>query len=175
MLEYTNGCRLGSWVTVWKRDKLNIASRSYDYDGNLIDSHESEGNKNGFTPEEIAQAEETIKTLPKPAHRCDNLYIRFGMLPKDGKSRNWASGEKENGISAYNARYHPIDGTYSRYGSLPGAAISHLMRGSTIWLLTGDEVGTGSDGEPLLGNVKKIATLKLNDDGNYEVKRKYKK
>jgi hypothetical protein len=36
-------------------------------------------------------------------------------------------------------------------------------------LLTGDEVGVGSDGEPLLANIREIADLRFLDDGWLEI------
>lgn len=39
------------------------------------------------------------------------------------------------------------------------------MRGANIYFVTGDVVGTGSDGEPLLANVKIIAEAHASENG----------
>lgn len=159
-----SGFRPGSWVRIESDDLLNYRWREYDYDGNIV------AQRGEFTASEDAEAEKIIKSLPRPAHRVDDIYIRFGALPKGGKSRNWASGEYERGVSVYRARYNVNTGTYQPFGALPGAEIAHLLRGSKILLVTGDKVGTGSDGEPLLSNVRIIAELELEPDGGYRAK-----
>lgn len=163
-LKVTIGYCPGSWVRIESDDLLNYRWREYDYDGNIV------AQRGEFTASEDAEAERIIKSLPRPAHRVDDIYIRFGNLPKGGKSRNWASGEYERGVSVYRAHYNVSTGTYQPFGALPGAEIAHLLRGSKIWLVTGDKIGAGSDGEPLLTNVIIIAELELEPDGGYRAK-----
>ncbi len=160
-LKVTIGHCAGGWVRIETDDLLDYRWREYDYDGNIVRQ------RGEFTASEDAEAARIIKSLPRPAHRVDDIYIRFGDLPKGGKSRNWASGKYENGVSVYRARYNVNTGTYQTFGALPGAEIAHLLRGSKILLVTGDKVGTGSDGEPLLANVIIIAELKYTD-GEYK-------
>jgi len=164
MMKAISGFCAGSWVRVESDDLLNYRWREYDYDGNIV------AQRGEFTASDDDEAEKIIKSLPKPAHRVDDIYIRFGALPKGGRSRNWASGEYERGVSVYRARYNVNTGTYQPFGALPGAEIAHLLRGSKILLVTGDKVGTGSDGEPLLSNVRIIAELELEPDGGYRAK-----
>ena len=68
------------------------------------------------------------------------LYYRFGDIPEDGYSSIWRIDEligKEKGVSVYEAYY---------YGSR--------------YLVTGDLLDErGSDGEPLIKNVKIIKKL----------------
>lgn len=162
-MKVTIGYCTGSWVRIESDNLLNYRWREYDYDGNIVRQ------RGEFTASEDAEAERIIKSLPRPVHRVDDIYIRFGTLPKGGRSRNWASGEYERGVSVYRAHYNINTGTYQPFGALPGAEIAHLLRGSKIWLVTGDKVGTGSDGEPLLSNIKIIAELEYTD-GVYKVK-----
>lgn len=161
-MKVTNGYCAGSWARIEANDNLlDYRWREYDYNGNIV------AQRGEFTAAEDAAAERIIKSLPRPAHRVDDIYIRFGALPKGGKSRNWASGKYEDGVSVYRARYNVSTGTYQAWGALPGAEIAHLMRGSKIWLVTGDKVGTGSDGEPLLSNIISIHIPRAGDDSKY--------
>lgn len=90
------------------------------------------------------------------------LYIRFGKIPKDGFSKIHSYGEevgKEVGVSCYrclideNDVIHiclPLPFTESRWNVLQGF-IHYDNR--PAFLITGDVVGYGSEGEPLLKNV----------------------
>ena len=78
-------------------------------------------------------------------------YIRFGDIPENGKSYNYRDGFFEDGVSAYNALFFE-DGTYEIisnndiqiFGSISYAAQSPKYR------LYGEQIGLGSDGEPIL-------------------------
>lgn len=90
------------------------------------------------------------------------LYIRFGKIPQDGFSRIHSYGEevgKEVGVSCYrclideNDVIHiclPLPFTESRWNVLQGF-IHYDDR--PAFLITGDFIGYGSEGEPLLKNV----------------------
>lgn len=78
-------------------------------------------------------------------------YLRFGDIPKSGKSKNHLTGESEQGVSVYecviiNGRYKLVmpDLTHSACVSLSGV----LER--PCYLVSGAFIGRGSDGEPLL-------------------------
>lgn len=96
------------------------------------------------------------------------LYIRFGELPKDGKSRVHISGEpcvEEAGVSVYRA----IEANGVYYPELPeesnAAGVSDYFRylmesDSSVYLVTGDLLWLeGHDREPLLANPVVIADL----------------
>ena len=96
------------------------------------------------------------------------LYIRFGELPKDGKSRVHISGEpcvEEAGVSVYRA----IEANGVYYPELPeesnAAGISDYFRylmesDSPVYLVTGDLLWLeGHDREPLLANPVVVADL----------------
>lgn len=112
-----------------------------------------------------------------------NYYIRFGKWPEDERSevgeaflrsRAWvyaAIGEEqeeiEEGVSVYEATW---DETKSRWVIPTLGSDSYLAtldeiisQRREIFLVTGDEVGTGSDGEPLLRNVKLVKVLEYSD------------
>jgi len=160
-------------ITLWKdgyRAWLRLDGHThwaeYDYEGNLL--RKSDPQFGHEMPEDaLSELPSIIRTMHKPVVR--DFYIRFGELPKSGKSMNWASETQENGVSVYDASFNPMTGLYNPYGALPGAEINYLIKGANIYLVTGEEVGRGSDGEPLLKDVKTVATLKFTEEG-YKIK-----
>ena len=107
---------------------------------------------------------EHIKSLHRPTYGL-YVYMRFGLMPKSGKSTNWANGSREAGLSVYEAQYDINTGAYTPYGALAGAEIAHLLAGDPVYLVSGVECGRGSDGEPVISDVKKLATLAPCHDG----------
>jgi len=89
------------------------------------------------------------------------VFLRFNKLPKSGRSLNHATGVHENGVSVFGAEYdHLRDGyVYSQQGSEPGAIFAYVFKGERPYIVTGDVSGIGSDGEPVLRNVKKLFDL----------------
>lgn len=113
-------------------------------------------------------AKAAVERLEKSGLRIGlPLYIRYGRLPKGGKSKNHASGEDEKGISAFRGEYDLNTGMiqFSSENGLSGAALSGLISGRQALLLTGDERGLGSDGEPVLENVSVLGRLTPTRDG----------
>lgn len=74
---------------------------------------------------------------------------------------NFATGEHEDGVSAYGCQWNPIEGCWEACGSnLMGALIAGNLIGRDVFLVEGDELETaGSDGEPLLGKVRVLGSL----------------
>ncbi len=94
------------------------------------------------------------------------IFIRFGNIPQDGKSKIHNGDEgvigKEIGVSVYEAIQ---DGGNIKI-LIPKNEICVLVSMSgcfdkPAFLVEGDIIGTGSDGEPLLRNVKIINSLEL--------------
>jgi hypothetical protein len=103
-------------------------------------------------------------------------YIRIGEIPSDEKSRihrgDAIIGE-EYGVSVYNCV--EIDGNYHIVMPLPmkegqGQTYECLIQNVTecrfkindplkVYLVTGDEVGKGSDNEPIIRNVRIIKDI----------------
>lgn len=107
-------------------------------------------------------------------------YIRFGEIPKDEKSKigNGCIGDcyetvgHEKGVSVWNCAIDsnglyclvaPHGRNSCSYGDFSQAAFPDSCCGcdknGKIYVVTGDEVGIGSDGEPLLRNVKIVKEL----------------
>ena len=77
-------------------------------------------------------------------------YIRFGDVPKSGKSYNYRDNFFEKGVSAYHAVFFP-DGGYEILQHNPFELFgAHLYSNRPAYRLYGEEIGTGSDGEPVL-------------------------
>ena len=86
-------------------------------------------------------------------------YIRIGEEPIMGKSKK-LSGGYEDGISVYDAvrmtdGWHIIMPLPSIKGQ--GMTYEYLIQSNRkIYLVVGDEIGIGSDGEPIIKKMKKI-------------------
>ena len=129
----------------------------------LQESNRNEHLSPGLTVEELAEAREKIKGFKDAPYQ--NVFIRFGHLPKNGKSKNYATGESEAGVSCYSAEWDIISGCYHRGSEgLEGAALTYLIKGAEIYLITGRKIGKGSDGEPLIEDAEIVAKLRFNPD-----------
>jgi hypothetical protein len=95
------------------------------------------------------------------AHRRDNAdaakwadaepcYVRYGDIPATGRSLNHADGTAEAGVSVFRGQRLPsgearaIPATNQQMGSYL------TLLGRPLYIVEGDLVGVGSDGEPLL-------------------------
>ena len=95
-------------------------------------------------------------------HATTPLYIRFGDVPTDEKSRVWASGvpvAEELGVSVYHAlescgMFFPVLPEESNADGVMDYFMFLLHRERPVYLVTGDELGfEGRNREPLLRNV----------------------
>lgn len=102
-----------------------------------------------------------------------NYYIRFGAIPENERSKKGngiiGDGYKcvgyEEGVSVWNAvkirdkwclvAPHGNSCTHGDFSSMafPDDCMG-CCKDDLIYLVTGDEVGIGADGEPLLRNIK---------------------
>lgn len=95
-----------------------------------------------------------LPPIRMPRHRPDKVYIRFGRW--SGRSYNHHTGQKEAGISVYNAQFTDDGLVELLYDVDISARHVDVIRGRFAFVVTGDYVGTGSDGEPLLRNVRNL-------------------
>ena len=89
------------------------------------------------------------------------IYVRFGEIPANWKSKNYLTGEYEKGISVYEALER--DNNISIIlPSLTGSACVTLsgVLDRPMYEVTGEYVGKGSDGELLLKNCKIVREIK---------------
>ncbi len=97
------------------------------------------------------------------------LAIRYGDIPEEGRSRNWATGELERGVSAVDFLTDKTQGKQTIYDAIYG------IQDTTKNIIGGWDFGIfGSDGEPLLVGAKNIvpftevSKLKLADPVTYD-------
>jgi hypothetical protein len=101
---------------------------------------------------------------------ADKYYIRFGDFPKSGRSKNYATGEIEQGVSAYPAKWNVakdkweiIEDQLEEFSALHSLTYDiKIGKGRPVYLIHGQELNDlGSDGEPMLdiNNVKIVKKL----------------
>lgn len=153
----------------------------YDKDGNKIKMGSEWSTKP--TTDEIEEWDTKAKKISKNIKNYENttgldaskeIYIRFGRPPKGGRSLNHATGEYERGVSVYRGEYNPET---NKIGFAPGSGsgagvIPLILGGKTPYIISGQEVGFGADGEPLLKNAKITHTLSGDIEG-YSVKKRH--
>lgn len=90
-------------------------------------------------------------------------YVRFGKVPKNQRSKNYADGMLEAGVSCFRVLFSD-KGDFIPQCPTPATEMTFVnlshTRNEEIYRLWGEEVGTGSDGEPLL-KVTKAKKLSL--------------
>lgn len=87
------------------------------------------------------------------------VYVRFGPLPKGGRSKNYATGALEQGVSAYATSYDLVKNQLKiDFRGFLGGIFTLLDR--PAYILRGDLMGYGSDGEPLLSNAQVARRLR---------------
>lgn len=110
------------------------------------------------------ELEETADVVLSEIDDSD-LYIRFGRIPEDERSRDNRNGRWEDGVSVYACDRDTtgedapegVDEAYYLAGTML-QTVFYLMTRDT-YLVTGEHVGTGADGEPLLRDVDAVAEL----------------
>lgn len=84
------------------------------------------------------------------------IYVRYGKPPKGGKSCNHADGRDEAGVSVFRGQMLPDGRWRTLIGDNPGSV---MALGRDAYQVAGREIGTGSDGEPVLADCKIIRKL----------------
>lgn len=85
------------------------------------------------------------------------VYVRFGKWGRRHRSINFHTGDTEKGMSVYPAKLtadgHVALADDDRLRLTPDDC-AEVLNGRLAFVVTGKEVGMGSDGEPLLVGVK---------------------
>lgn len=102
------------------------------------------------------------------------IYIRFGDIPENEQSYNKADDCYEDGVSVYKAEIMsvpPESDAAGMFVPIGSKTLQILMLAQReTYLVTGNKVGIGNDGEPLLQNVETISKLKRGEKANGWVK-----
>lgn len=91
-------------------------------------------------------------------------FVRVGKCPAGGKSYNYRDGKYEDGVSVYRAWFSAEGGL--RVIDLRGVDVASAMfvwaekDEKGVYQVLGQEVGCGSDGEPVLKKQKQIKVKK---------------
>jgi hypothetical protein len=101
------------------------------------------------------------KTLDADAlPATDDVYIRFGDIPDGERSHDHTNDRQEAGVSVYAATVEASAdhaGVYHPTGQKLQQVL--LLAHRDTYLVTGEEVGRGEDGEPLLRDVEVVCEL----------------
>lgn len=101
-------------------------------------------------------------------------FIRYGRWRDEERSQNFLASKEEgqevweNGVSVYNATLDVEHGHWEidldvNENTINGTLSSLFYGTKKIYLVTGKQIGEGSDGEPLLKNVKLLKELDKKD------------
>lgn len=103
-----------------------------------------------------------IKKISENEKNFPIVYIRFGKIPESGKSYNFRDRFFEDGVSTFKARKIGINYIIDVAGGI--FTYGGYVESKTAYLIDGDLLETtGSDGEPLLSNVKIVKKLNPNN------------
>jgi len=88
------------------------------------------------------------------------VYVRYGALPPGGISRNHGDNTPERGVSVFHGQLLPS-------GQARAVPSNHVLfctlltlLGRQLYVVTGDAIGVGSDGEPILANCRIVNPAK---------------
>lgn len=156
---------------VAKPDRASLKMRP---DGSVVEDTSRFAEFYAYLPMAVEACRQVVRiAAPKLRFLQGTYYIRFGMWPKDERSQNFINYKQgdtpvyEAGVSAYHGHYDiehdrwAID-VAEVYDEAVSGTMQTLISGKrTIYLVQGTEISElGADGEPLLHDVRLIATLK---------------
>lgn len=106
-------------------------------------------------PAGIAEAERIEHEQAKKEAQGTPIYVRFGKIPPGGKSHDFRDNRTLPGVSCYRALRLPNGKVMLKQNTDDLRINARLLNAKrAAYEITGKEVGTGSDGEPLLANAK---------------------
>jgi|AntDeeMinimDraft_7_1070377.scaffolds.fasta_scaffold00470_2 hypothetical protein len=113
----------------------------------------------------VEYEEEKIADIGPSELSDDELYIRFGAIPEGERSWDNRNDQWEDGVSVYACERdatdedapEDVDEAYYLAGTMLQTVFALMTRDT--YLVTGEQVGTGADGEPVLKDVEAVAKL----------------
>jgi len=155
-----------SWLLAPVVENGRLSSNSFAVSFEKIDARLGEGR---YQPVDV-EMYRSLNSQGLPFDTEQDLYIRFGDIPDD--ERSWNSTEEcyEDGVSVYPAEIESVppesnaDAMFLPSG--PKTLQIFFLAFRDTYLVTGDRVGTGIDGEPVLQDVETVAELKRGNEAN---------
>jgi len=115
-------------------------------------------------------ATKTLDADALPVDPGNDLYVRFGDIPDDERSWNSTDECYEDGVSVYDAEVESVPPESDAAGMFvpvgPKTLQILMLAHRDTYLVTGDRVGMGVDGEPVLRNVEIAAELERGDEAS---------
>lgn len=114
------------------------------------------------------EVDRTLDVEALPVSPDDDVYVRFGDIPEGERSYNHTDECHEDGVSVYDAEIESVPQESDAAGMFVPVGTKTLqiimLAQRDTYLVTGEEVGTGVDGEPLLRDVDIVAELEGGDE-----------
>jgi hypothetical protein len=113
-----------------------------------------------FVHVETATALQDAKEADARAWRAATpCFVRYGNLPRGGRSRNYADDTLEVGVSVYRGEQLPDGRARARPQTNQEFVGRHFLTDRPLYVVSGDEIGTGSDGEPVLAHCRIVRAV----------------
>jgi len=110
-------------------------------------------------PETLAEIERLKVVQDKKWKDARSCYVRYGKLPPGRRSRNHADDSLEDGVSVYRGLILPDKQARCLPSTNAELCGTMMLRSRPLYEITGDLIGTGSDGEPVLKNAKIVSKV----------------
>ena len=136
------------------------------FDPNDVDINKAEGG-----PVEMAGGGPLRKAAQKvrdallgdlPEYRPgEETYLRFGKWPKNERSQNFITGDRERGVSVFGMKPSGLPESPDLIDTFPYRMSDHLSSthaDDPLHLVQGRPVGEGYDGEPLIQDITRLPT-----------------
>ena len=97
-------------------------------------------------------------------------YVRFGLWRKNERSRNYQKRKLEQGVSVFETMKSSklivpkIGDSDTALSSIAQCIVEAAVKSRTPYIVRGDRIGTGGDGEPLLKNLEIVQELEVYKD-----------
>jgi len=151
---------VNSWLMGPVVENGKISSNSFAVTFDEIDARLDVGR---YQPVDV-EVNRTLNTDALPVDSDQDVYVRFGDIPDDERSYNSTDECYEDGVSVYAAEIESVPAESDANGMFVPVGSKTLqilmLAHRDTYLVTGDRVGTGVDGEPVLRNVEIEAELK---------------
>jgi hypothetical protein len=155
-----------SWLMAPVVENGRLSSNSFAVTFSEIDARLDAGR---YQPVDV-EVNRTLNTDALPVDPDQDLYVRFGDIPDDERSYNSTDECYEDGVSVYDAEVESVPPESDAGGMFvpvgPKTLQILMLAQRDTYLVTGDRVGMGVDGEPVLRNVEIVAELEWGDEAS---------